>query len=183
MSSLPRRAEHEEEKRPAVSADEPRMNTNRQEDRWASFAPTASGDEPHPGARASRPHNSWHSLVHLLHLAQPAAAPGLCFGRAHAVPAGGVAGCRIAGKLGGTERERMRAGHPRSRVGRFPSLLLLKGARPGLPGRSPCRRGRAVTLGGPSGAFQSLRGSLFFRLFLTSSSRPAGRFSRCRQPL
>ena len=91
------------------------MNTNGHEYRWSSFGGTTS--EAHPGARASRPHNSWHSLVHLLHLARPAAAPGLCFGRAHAVLAGRVAGCRNAGKLSGAQRECMRAGRPRSRVG------------------------------------------------------------------
>ena len=47
---------------------------------------------------------------------EPAAAPWLCFGRAHAIPAGSVAGCRIAGKLSDNPRERMRAGRPRSRV-------------------------------------------------------------------
>ena len=76
---------------------------------------------------------------------RPATSPGLCFDPVHAVPAGRVAGCRIAGKLSGTERECMRAGRPRSRVG-----------------RSPCRCGRAVTLGGPSGAFVAFRGSLLF---------------------
>ena len=90
---------------------------NEHEYRWTSFAATASGDGAHPGARASRPHHYWHSLGHLLHLARPATAPGLCFGRVHAVAAGRVAGCHIAGKLSGAQRECMRAGRPRSRVG------------------------------------------------------------------
>ena len=77
-----------------------------------------SWEEAHPGARASRPHQAWHSLGHLLHLNQPAAAPWLCFGRAHAVPAGRAVGCDIAGKLSGNRRDSMRAGRPRSRVGR-----------------------------------------------------------------
>ncbi|MCY3758427.1 MAG: hypothetical protein OXG96_11955 [Acidobacteria bacterium] len=65
----------------------------------------------------------------LLDPARPAPAPGLCFGRGHAVPAGPVAGCPIAGKLSGRQRECMRAGRPRSRVGRLlPSLLLLEEA-------------------------------------------------------
>ena len=34
------------------------MNTNRYEYRWTSFATTTSRDEAHPGARASRPHNT-----------------------------------------------------------------------------------------------------------------------------
>ena len=71
---------------------------------------TLSWEEAPPGARASRPHQAWHSLGHLLHRNQPAAAPCLCFGRA--------VGCNIAGKLSGKQRERMRAGRPRSRVGR-----------------------------------------------------------------
>ena len=46
---------------------------------------------------------------------QSAAAPCLCFGRAHAVPAGRAVGCNIAGKLSGNRRDSMRAGRPRSR--------------------------------------------------------------------
>ena len=83
--------------------------------RICALGVTMSWDEAPPGARASRPHKSWHSLAHLLDPDRPATAPGLCFGRAHAVPAGRVAGCRIAGKLSGRQRERMRAGRPRSR--------------------------------------------------------------------
>ena len=81
---------------------------------------TLSWEEAHPGARASRPHKSSRSFSHLLHRNQPAAVPCLCFGRA--------VGCNIAGKLSGTQRERMRAGRPRSRVvssrwcgGRYPA--------------------------------------------------------------
>ena len=76
---------------------------------------TLSWEEAHPGARASRPHKSSRSLAHLLHRNQPAAAPCLCFGRAHAVPAGRAVGCNIAGKLSGNRRDSMRAGRPRSR--------------------------------------------------------------------
>ena len=48
----------------------------------------------------------------------PAAiAPGFCFGRVHAVPAGGVGGCTIAGVLRGTLRLCMRAGRPRLSMG------------------------------------------------------------------
>ena len=77
---------------------------------------TLSWEEAHPGARASRPHKSSRSFGHLLHRNQPAAAPCLCFGRAHAVPAGRAVGCNIAGKLSGNRRDSMRAGRPRSRV-------------------------------------------------------------------
>ena len=76
---------------------------------------TLSWEEAHPGARASRPHKSSRSFSHLLHRNQPAAAPCLCFGRAHAVPAGRAVGCNIAGKLSGNRRDSMRAGRPRSR--------------------------------------------------------------------
>ena len=76
---------------------------------------TLSWEEAHPGARASRPHKSSRSFGHLLHRNQPAAAPCLCFGRAHAVPAGRAVGCNIAGKLSGNPRDSMRAGRPRSR--------------------------------------------------------------------
>ena len=79
---------------------------------------TLSWEEAHPGARASRPHKSSRSFGHLLHRNQPAAAPCLCFGRAHAVPAGRAVGRNIAGKLSGNRRDSMRAGRPRSRVGR-----------------------------------------------------------------
>ena len=74
-----------------------------------------SWEEAHPGARASRPHKSWYSLTHLLDPNRTATAPWLCFGRAQAVPAGSVAGCRIAGKLSGNPRDSMRARRPRSR--------------------------------------------------------------------
>ena len=72
------------------------------------------GESP-PGARASRPHKSWHSLTHLLDPDRTATAPWLCFGRAHAVPAGRAVGCNIAGKLSGNPRDSMRARRPRSR--------------------------------------------------------------------
>ncbi len=83
--------------------DEPPMNTNRDGPpsmtngarmhlRYRDLDILASWEEAHPGARASRPHKSWYSLTHLLAPDRPATAPGLCFGRDHAVPAGSVAG-------------------------------------------------------------------------------------------
>ena len=118
-----------EEKRPIVHEDEPRMNTKTDGPPSTTtgakmllhFYPvgvTLSWEEAHPGARASRPHQSSRSFGHLLHRNQPAAAPCLCFGRAPAVPAGRAVGCNIAGKLSGNRRDSMRAGRPRSRVGR-----------------------------------------------------------------
>ena len=132
-----------EEKRPIVNEDEPRMNTNRPEDRWISFNdkrhqhasatcalgvtmswddgfPGARASRPHDdgflGARASRPHKAWHSFGHLPHLDQPATAPWLSFGLAAAVPAHRVAACSIALKLSGGQRDSMRAGRPRSQA-------------------------------------------------------------------
>ena len=49
--------------------------------------------------RASRPHQAWHSLGHLPHLAQPGTAPWLSFGLADAVTADVVAACKAARKL------------------------------------------------------------------------------------
>ena len=57
-------------------------------------------------------------------LTRPAIAPGFCFGRVHAVPAGGLGACCIVGRLSESLRRCMRAGRPRSRVGRlFRSVL------------------------------------------------------------
>ena len=82
---------------------------------YCALGVTLSWEEAHPGARASRPHKSWYSLTHLLDPDRTATTPWLCFGRAHAIPAGSVAGCRIAGKLSDNRRDSMRAGRPRSR--------------------------------------------------------------------
>ena len=75
-----------------------------------------SWDDGFPGARASRPHNAWHSLGQLPHLDQPATAPWLPFGLADAVPADRAAACNIALKLSGGQRDSMRAGRPRSQA-------------------------------------------------------------------
>ena len=83
---------------------------------FGALGVTMSWDEGFPGARASRPHQAWHSLGHLPHLDQPGTAPWLSFGLAAAVPAHRVAACSIALKLSGGQRDRMRAGRPRSRV-------------------------------------------------------------------
>ena len=73
-------------------------------------------DDGFLGARASRPHKAWHSLGHLPHLDRPATAPWLSFGLADAVSADRVAAFRIALRLSGGQRDRMRAGRPRSQV-------------------------------------------------------------------
>ncbi len=77
---------------------------------------TMSWDDGFLGARASRPHQPWHSLGHLPHLDQTATAPWLSFGLAAAVHADRVAACSIALRLSGGQRDRMRAGRPRSQA-------------------------------------------------------------------
>ena len=100
-----------EEKQPMFNEDEPPMNTNRHEDRWTSFkdnwrqnasALLSRWRDPVMGESPTGFRNRW-------------TAPWLCFGRAHAVPAGRAVGCNIAGKLSGNPRDSMRAGRPRSR--------------------------------------------------------------------
>ena len=98
-----------------------------------------SWDDGFPGARASRPHQAWHSLGHLPHLDQPGTSPWLSFGPADAVPAGRMAACSIARKLSGGQRDRMRAGRPRSQGNHSP-----------LEGESqkPSRQAKADAVGG-----------------------------------
>ena len=87
---------------------------------WDESLLGARASRPHDdgflGARASRPHQAWHSLDHLPHLDQPGTAPWLSFGLADGVPADRVAACSIALKLSGSQRDRMRAGRPRSQA-------------------------------------------------------------------
>ena len=83
---------------------------------FCALGVTMSWDDGFLGARASRPHQAWHSLGHLPHLDQPGPAPWLSFGLADAVPADRVAACSIARKLSGGQRDRMRAGRPRSQA-------------------------------------------------------------------
>ena len=83
---------------------------------FCALGVTMSWDDGFLGARASRPHQAWHSLGHLPHLDQPGTAPWLSFGLAAAVPAHRVAACSIALKLSGGQRDRMRAGRPRSQA-------------------------------------------------------------------
>ena len=83
---------------------------------FCALGVTRSWDDGFPGARASRPHQAWHSLGHLPHLDQPGTAPWLSYGLADAVPADRVAACSIALKLSGGQRDRMRAGRPRSQA-------------------------------------------------------------------
>ena len=120
---------------------------------------TLSWEEAHPGARASRPHKSSRSFSHLLHRNQPAAAPCLCFGRAHAVLAGRAVGCNIAGKLSGNRRDSMRAGRPRSQGcrpdGEVEGIRRATSLKAGLSplGNSRLPASRALAPG-PGGSFE-----------------------------
>ena len=87
----------------------------------------SASEQAHPGARASRPHWSPHSLPHLLHPARSANTPRICFAQAYAVPAARVAGCHIVDILSGSRRRCMRARRPRSRVGLIPRRRRSKG--------------------------------------------------------
>ncbi len=87
---------------------------------FGSLGLTMSWDEGFLGARASRPHQAWHSLGPLPDLDQPGTAPWSSFGLAAAVPADRVAACSIALKLSGGQRDRMRAGRPRSQGNHSP---------------------------------------------------------------
>ena len=83
---------------------------------FSALGVTMSWDDGFLGARGSRPHKAWHSLGRLPHLDQPGTEPWLSFGLADAVPADRVAACSIALKLSGGQRDRMRAGRPRSQA-------------------------------------------------------------------
>ena len=106
---------------------------------FCALGVTMSWDDGFLGARASRPHQAWHSLGHLPHLDQTGTAPWLSFGLADAVPADRVAACSLALKLSGGQRDRMRAGRPRSQGNHSP-----------LEGESqkPSRQAKADAVGG-----------------------------------
>ncbi len=83
---------------------------------FGALGVTMSWDDGFLGARASRPHQAWHILGHLPHLDQPGTAPWLSFGLADGVLAHRVAACSIALKLSAVQKDRMRAGRPRSQA-------------------------------------------------------------------
>ena len=120
---------------------------------FGALGVTMLWDEGFLGARASRPHQDWHSLGHLPHLDQTGTAPWLSFGLAAAVPAHRVAACSIALKLNGGQRNSMRAGRPRSQVIRN----RMRAGRPRSQGnhsplegesQKPSRQAKADAVGG-----------------------------------
>ena len=80
--------------------------------RFCDLGVTRSWDDGLPGARASRPHQAWHSLGHLPHLHQPGTAPWLSFGLADAVPAHRVAASKAARKLSNHHTDQDAGGTP-----------------------------------------------------------------------
>ena len=137
------RADHPRVKHPIVNKGERRMHTNKHEYPWTSLAAAPSWEEAPPGSAGVPPAQHWHSLSHLLHPARPATAPRFCFSRAQAVAAGRVAGCHIAGKPSGTERQCMRARRPRSPEGCLLPSFLLREKALALPMRQ-CRPASCV---------------------------------------
>ena len=96
---------------------------------------SACGRDARAPGWACLPQCSRHSLPFSSNAARPAIAPGLCFGRAHAVPVGGVGGRYIVGILSETLRQCGRVGRPRSRVGPFVDNSFFRGVATGLPTR------------------------------------------------
>ena len=143
---------------------------------WDDGFPGARASRPHNdgflGARASRPHQAWHSLGHLPHLDQPGTAPWLSYGLAAAVPADRVAACSIALKLSGGQRDRMRAGRPRSQA--MPSRRRGRGclagdfseSRPAPLGKLPFAREPGPRPPRRGGSFESETG------FVSGKPRP-----------
>ena len=75
----------------------------------------ASGENAHPGARASRPHNTGKaSPISSTRIERQRRHGSASAGTMRFPPAGGT-GCHIAGKLSGNPRDSMRARRPRSR--------------------------------------------------------------------
>ena len=89
---------------------------------FCALGVTMSWNDGFLGARASRPHQAWHSHGHLPHLDQPGTSPWLSFGLADGCSSRRQGSCLrhrdcgIALKLSGGQRDRMRAGRPRSQA-------------------------------------------------------------------
>ena len=144
-----------------------------------------SWDDGFLGARASRPHKAWHGLGHLPHLDQPGMAPWLSFGLADAVPAHRVAACSIALKLSRGQRDRMRAGRPRSQA--MPSRRCRGGCGGRLLRKPTCTQTEAATPRAPKtgpggGDLTALAGTGGENPFRPSREHPVGGPSpACRQ--
>ena len=123
-----------------------------------------SWDDDFLGARASRPHKTWHSFAYLLHFDQPGTAPLPPFRLADAVPADKVAACRIALKLSGASRGRCvsgaggRLGRNRMRAGRPRSQAITPPSRG--ESQKPSRQAKADAVGGGRRAVRLLRAAM-----------------------
>ena len=145
------------------------------------------------GARASRPHKAWHSLVYFRDFDRPRTAPLLPFCLADAVPAGRVTACRIALKLSGRQSAKAAGCPQRRKPGRRGEASMGSQAQPGGEprsrglgavgqgarggggvGRNRMRAGRPRSQGLPSGSAggECLAGDFLKNLMYTQSGTP-----------
>ena len=145
------------------------------------------------GARASRPHKAWHSLVYFRDFDRPRTAPLLPFCLADAVPAGRVTACRIALKLSGRQSAKAAGCPQRRKPSRRGEASMGSQAQPGGEprsrglgavgqgarggggvGRNRMRAGRPRSQGLPSGSAggECLAGDFLKNLMYTQSGTP-----------
>ena len=145
------------------------------------------------GARASRPHKAWHSLVYFRDFDRPRTAPLLPFCLTDAVPAGRVTACRIALKLSGRQSAKAAGCPQRRKPGRRGEASMGSQAQPGGEprsrglgavgqgarggggvGRNRMRAGRPRSQGLPSGSAggECLAGDFLKNLMYTQSGTP-----------
>ena len=74
--------------------------------------PVYGVDDAHPGARASRPHNAWHSPGHLRRSDRHGTAPWVSLVLTVEVHADPVAACSITFKFSGSQRHKDAGGTP-----------------------------------------------------------------------
>ena len=148
-------ADHSREKLPNIFEDEPRMHTNTD---GTPLVRRRYGLKAHPGARASRPHNTGRaSLISSTRLDRQRRQDS-AWSEPMAIPPAGWPGAASQGN--GAIRNGSACGRDaRAPGGRlFQSLLPLKGAGAGLPGCGPADAADSPRL-------MALRGSLFFVCF------------------
>ena len=143
---------------------------------FGALGVTMSWDKGFPGARASRPHQAWHSLGHLPHLDQTGTAPWLSFGLAAAVPADRVAACSIALKLNGGQRNKYAGGTPALPGDKEQDA----GGTPALPGDKGQDAGGTPAL--PGVAVPGVRGGCLAGNFSESPRAPFGKLPFVREP-
>ena len=145
------------------------MNTKRHEYPWTCFAATMSWDKAPPGSAGVPPAQHWHSFTHFFDPARPAAAPGLCFGRARPFP---PAGWPCAASRGnGAATVRRGCGRDARAPGGAPPPILIA-PRGGTAPADAAEPSRFVSLRRPSCVFVD---PSFFRLFQVRGRRRLSR--------